>query len=193
MLGIGTLIFIDSEIIRLLCLSAVLASLIAYGLNFTFLPAFMSYFRTQPKEVVFARFSRFLANREIHYNKGYLYIFMLLTLTVGTITLYELFSFPSKLFINKDMNDIIKLEIPYEEVGVKEMAMQKRLSGELESRFDGVSGVQSLYSTMLLMKHMEGGTKNTLSLGEIDRYLFLLELYRSEKKVVGDKTMTMTV
>lgn len=193
MLGIGTLIFIDSEIIRLLCLSAVLASVIAYALNFTFLPAFMSYFRSKPKEVVFAKFSRFLANREIHYKKSYLYMFIVLTLTVGIIAFYEIFSFPSKLFVNKDLNDIIKLEIPYEEIGEKEIALQKRLAEELKSRFDGISGIQSLYSTILLMKHMEGEKGDELSLGEIDRYLFLLELYRTEGEVLGENTLKMTV
>ncbi len=193
LLGIGTLIFIDSEIIRLLCLSAVLASVIAYVLNFTFLPAFMSYFRAKTKEVVFAKFSRFLANREIHYKKSYLYMFLLLTLTVGVISFYEIFSFPSKLFVNKDRNDIIKLEIPYEEIGLEEMRMQKRLAEELGSRFDGVSSIQSLYSTIMLMKHMEGEKGDALELGDVDRYLFLLELYRTEGEVLGEGTLKMTI
>lgn len=193
LLGIGTLIFIDSQIIRLLSLSAVLASVIAYVLNFTFLPAFMSYFKAQTKEVVFAKFSRFLANREIHYKKSYLYMFLLVTLSVGVIAFYEIFSFPSKLFVNKDMNDIIKIEIPYEDIGRNEIAMQKSMTDGIKERFDGVSSVQSLYSTITLMKHMEGGSGNELSLAEIDRYLFLLELYMSEGEVLEDGMLKMTV
>jgi hypothetical protein len=193
LLGIGTLLFIDSQMIRLLSLSAVLASVIAYGLNFTFLPAFMSYFKAETKQVVFSRFSRFLANREIHYNKGYLYMFLLVSTTVGIIAFYEIFSYPSKLFANKQINDMITLEIPVSEIGVEEIALLEAMERELTARFDGVSGVHSLASMLTLMRHMEGEKAHPWSVEEIDRYRFLIELYGTQESVLGEESMRVTI
>ena len=50
-LGLGSLVFIDSDIIRLLSLSLIISSVIGYLVNLTFLPAFLSYFKIEHARV----------------------------------------------------------------------------------------------------------------------------------------------
>ena len=49
-LGLGSLVFIDSDIIRLLSLSLIISSVIGYLVNLTFLPAFLSYFKIEHQD-----------------------------------------------------------------------------------------------------------------------------------------------
>ncbi|UFH60602.1 RND transporter family protein [Sulfurovum mangrovi] len=60
MLGLGSLVFIDSEIIRLLSLSVIISSVTGYMVNLTFLPAMLSYFELEHTHVPYAKIGYFL-------------------------------------------------------------------------------------------------------------------------------------
>ncbi|MGB6019621.1 MAG: MMPL family transporter, partial [Sulfurimonadaceae bacterium] len=116
LIGLGPLLLVDSAIVQQLSLSVILASLFAYLLNLTLLPALVSYFKVQHPRVEFARYCYVFANKEIHYNKTFLKLFLAVSTFIMLIGAYQLFFAQQQMFANNVDRDVITVSLPYEEV-----------------------------------------------------------------------------
>jgi len=91
-LGLGSLVFIDSDIVRLLSLSVIFSSIMGYIVNLTFLPALLSYFELEHTHVPYAKMGFLLASSELHYSKKFLYGFLGVTFTLIALGGYMILS-----------------------------------------------------------------------------------------------------
>ena len=78
-LGLGSLVFISSDIVKLLSLSVIVSSLVAYAINLSFLPAILSFVHLSRARVPFNKVCTLFASSEVHYNKKILFYFLLVT------------------------------------------------------------------------------------------------------------------
>ena len=115
-LGLGSLVFIDSDIIRFLSLSVIFSSVIGYFLNLTFLPALLSYFKIEHAHVPYVKLGYMLTFREIHYNKKFLFGFLGLTYMLFVTVAYMIYGESNSFFKLNVKNEQIELKIPYNQI-----------------------------------------------------------------------------
>ena len=192
LIGLGPLLVVDSTIIQQLSLSVILASAFAYLLNLTLLPAMVSYFTVEHPKVEFARFCYIFANKEMHYNKKFLFVFLVGTTIVMFIGAYQLFFAQEKMFANNVSKDVITISIPYEEVDEGLLENIETFETALKKENPGVSDVNSLLSIMELF-NKANSQEDLYSEQNYMQALFFLELYGLEKDIMDDNTLYIRV
>ena len=192
LIGLGPLLLVDSIIIQQLSLSVILASAIAYLLNLTLLPALVSFFTVEHPKVEFARFCYIFANKEMHYNKKFLSIFLAASTVVMAIGAYQLFFAQEKMFANNVKNDVIMISVPYSEVDGALLTELNTFESSLKKENPGVKEVNSLLSIMELF-NKANAQENIYSEQNYMQALFFLELYGLEKEIMSDDTLYIRV
>ncbi len=192
LIGLGPLLVVDSAIVQQLSLSVILASLFAYLLNLTLLPALVSYFTVEHPKVEVARYCYMFANREIHYNRVFLRYFLAATTVVMLIGAYQLFFAQEKMFANNVQKDIITIAIPYEEVDETLLLKIDTFEKAIKKENSGVKEVNSLLTIMELF-NKANSQEDIYSEQNFMQALFFLELYGLEKNVMSDDTLFIQV
>jgi predicted RND superfamily exporter protein len=189
--GFGSLVIVDSLVVKMLAISAIGASLITYILNITLLPALLSYFYIEKHKVIFSKIAYNFANGEIHYNKWYLKIFLTITTVLLLGGSYNLFFATQKLFSESIDNKVISIKVAYPEVDYKLFKSLESFEYEIKENFEGISSLDSVVSILKLINIKE---KNS----EIDEEsfleaLFFLELYDLEKNYITDESINIRI
>ena len=190
LIGVGSMFFVDSEIVRVLSLSLISSSVISYILNITLLPAILSYAKVKNPHVGFARVCYLFANIELHYNKKYLSRFIFVTFIILLVGSYRLVMTPEELFEDNSKNNLIELKIPYEELDVEFLQEVGKFDEALKKEFVHVS-TDSLYSTLtqLSSKTINEEDKEQQML----EALFFVELYDIENSFTTDDALILKV
>ncbi|MDD5717804.1 MAG: hypothetical protein PHW64_08410 [Sulfuricurvum sp.] len=192
LLGLGSLLWVDSAIIRLLSLSIIFASLISYILNITLLPALLSYFSVLHPKVEFGRYGYLFAKNEIHYNKGYLLLFLSVTAIVAAIGAYYMVMKPERLFAQSVNEHILIAKIPYKTIDLETITKLKEFEADLKKSNKGVGEVTSLASVLSLLNHANTGS-NICDEQNLMQALFFLELYDLEENYFENGAFTITI
>jgi len=192
LIGLGPLLVVDSTIVQQLSLSVILASLFAYLLNLTLLPALVSYFTVAHPKVEVARYCYMFANREIHYNRVFLRYFLAATTVVMLIGAYQLFFAQEKMFANNVEKDIITIAVPYQEVDEALLLKIDAFETTIKKENSGVKEVTSLLTIMELF-NKANSQEDIYSEQNFMQSLFFLELYGLEKDVMSDDTLFIRV
>ena len=192
LIGLGPLLVVDSIIIQQLSLSVILASALAYLLNLTLLPALVSYFTVEHPKVEFARFCYIFANKEMHYNKKFLILFLAASTVVMLIGAYQLFFAQEKMFANSVSKDVISISVPYSEVDEVLLRKIDGFESALKRENPGVTEVNSLLTVMELFNRANA-QEDLYSEQNYMQALFFLELYGMEKEIMNDETLFIRV
>ena len=192
LIGLGPLLIVDSIIIQQLSLSVILASGFAYLLNLTLLPALVSYFTVEHPKVEFARFCYIFANKEMHYNKKFLGLFLAATTIVMVIGAYQLFFAQEKMFANNVTKDVISISVPYNEVDETLLLNIEAFENRLKAENSGVKEVNSLLTIMELF-NKANAQEDIYSEQNYMQALFFLELYGLEKNIMNEDTLFIRV
>ena len=181
-LGLGSLVFIDSDIIRLLCLSVIFSSIVGYVINLTFLPALLSYFTLEHTHVPYAKMGFLLASNELHYSKKFLYGFLGVTFVLIALGGYMIYGASSHFFELNVKNDQIELKIPYDRIDVDLIRSIDHFTEDLQERFEDEVG--EIVSLSTIVKSLNEANTQTDELDEeaLRQALFYLDLYG-----LGDK------
>jgi uncharacterized protein len=176
-LGLGSLVFIDSDIVRLLSLSVIFSSIVGYIVNLTFLPALLSYFELEHTHVPYAKVGFLLASSELHYSKKFLYGFLGGTFALIGLGGYMIYGESSHFFELNVQNDQMKLKIPYERIDVGLIRSIDRFTEDLRDRFD--DGVGEIVSLSSVVNSLNDANTQTDELDEeaLMQALFYLDLY----------------
>ncbi len=190
LIGVGSMFFVDSEIVRVLSLSLISSSVISYILNITLLPAILSYTKVKKPHVKFARVCYLFANIELHYNKKYLSRFIFVTFIILLLGSYRLIMTPEELFEDNSKNNLIELKVPYEELDVEFLEEVGKFDEALKKEFVHVS-TDSLYSTLaqLSSKTINEEDKEQQML----EALFFVELYDIENSFTTEDALILKV
>lgn len=192
LIGLGPLLIVDSVIIQQLSLSVILASILAYLLNLTLLPALVSYFNVTHPKVEFARYCYMFANKEMYYNRSYLKLFLVASTIVMMVGAYQLFFAQEKLFADNVENDLITISVPYEEVDEQLLQKINSFEEDLSRHFSGVKEVNSLLTIMELFNRANA-QEDIYSEQNYMQALFFLELYGLEENVLNDNTLFIRI
>lgn len=191
-IGLGTLLFVDSNVIKVLSLSVIGASTIAYLLNITFLPALLSYFEVKHPKVAFGRMGYFFANREIHYNKTYLKLFLTMTFTVIAVGAYHLFFAQQELFAHHVKEDIIVVKTPYKELDLSTVEHLSAFEKTLREENAGVVKVESV-STILQILNQANYESEVINEQGLMQAVFFLQLYDMEQNLFDEGALNITI
>lgn len=192
-LGLGSLVFIDSDIIKLLSLSVIVSSIIGYILNLTFLPAFLSHFELKHTHVPYAKLGYLLASNELHYSKKYLFSFLTITYLLLIIGGFFVYSQSNNFFKLPVHNEQIELKIPYKEINLELIHSLEKFSTDLQERFeDELGDIVSLSNTVHNLNNANTQT-DTLDEEALLQALFYMDLYNLSDKYFDENAIFVEI
>lgn len=191
-ISLGSLLFADSLIITTLSLSLLISSAIAYVINVSFLPAFLSYFTVAHPRVGFARLCYDFANREVHYNYRLLQLFMAMTTVVTAFTIMQFATGKMELFDTHVDHKMITLKVPFEEIDLSMLEKLKQFEIDLRRDNAGIQKVDSVQS-VLTQLDMANSPKTPIDEQRVLQALFFLELNDMAKVYMDDRALNVTI
>ena len=192
-LGLGSLVFIDSDIIRLLSLSVIFSSVIGYLINLTFLPALLSYFKVEHAHVPYVKLGYMLTLRELHYNKKFLFGFLGLTYVLLVTGGYLIYGESNSFFKFNVKNEQIELKIPYDQIDLPFVHSIEKFTEALEERFeDEIEDVVSL-STIINSLNESNTQTETLDEDALAQALFYMDLYGLSDKYFDESAINIVI
>ncbi len=192
-LGLGSLVFIDSDIIRLLSLSMIFSSVIGYLLNLTFLPALLSYFEVEHAHVPYVKLGYMLTLRELHYNKKFLFGFLGLTYILLGIGGYLIYGESNSFFKLNVKNEQIELKIPYNQIDLPFVHTIEKFTEAIEERFeDEIEDVVSL-STIINSLNDSNSQTEILDEDALEQALFYMDLYGLSEKYFDENSVNIVI
>ncbi len=190
--GLAPLLLIESNVIKVLCLSAIFASTIAYLLNITLLPAMLSYFHIEHPKVGYGRYCYYFANKELHYKRNYLYFFIATSLVVIAFVGYSFLYEPNRFISNNNSHNVISFEVTYEDINTKTIEDLYRLENMLIRNFDSIEHIESLSTTVDTLLDIK---KSHLPIEDtsLQEALFFINLYGLGEKLIKQHSLPVTV
>ena len=191
--GLGSLVFIDSDIIKLLSLSVILSSVIGYLLNLTFLPALLSYLKVEHAHVPYVKLGYMLTLREIHYNKKFLFGFLGLTYTLLVIAVYMIYGESNSFFKLNVKNEQVELKIPYNQIDLPFVHSIEKFTEDLTERFD--DGIDDVVSISTIVRSLNDSNTQTGALDEdaLQQALFFMDLYGLSDKYYDESAINLVI
>jgi len=192
-LGLGSLVLIDSDIIKLLSLSVILSSLISYLLNLTLLPAFLSYFEVEHAHVPYAKLVYILTFKELRYNKQYLFSFLVLMYLLLTIGAYLIYGESNNFFKLNVKNEQIELKIPYTKIDLPFVHSIEKFTEAIEERFE--DEIEDVVSLSTIINSLNESNSQTKKLDEeaLQQALFYMDLYNLSEKYFDDNAVNIVI
>lgn len=191
-ISLGSLLLVDSVIIKMLSLSLLFSSAIAYLMNITFLPALLSYFSVKHPRVGFARMCSGFANREIHYNPRILQLFIAATIIVMVGTILRFGAGGESVFDARVKDQTITLKVPFEEIDLMTLKKLEQFEADLRHDNIGIKKVDSIQN-VLHQFDMANAPKSSIDEQRVLQALFFLELYDMENNYIDDKALNITI
>lgn len=193
LLGLGSLVFIDSDIIKLLSLSVILSSMIGYILNLTFLPAFLSYLKIEHAHVPYVKLGYMLTLREIHYNKNFLFVFLGLTYMLIVMASFIIYGESNSFFKLHVKNEQIELKIPYEKIDLTFVQSIEKFTEDLTEHFeDEIDDVVSL-ATIVNSLNESNSQTDKLDEDALEQALFYMDLYGISDKYFDESSTNVVI
>ncbi|QOP40693.1 hypothetical protein [Sulfurimonas marina] len=192
-LGLGSLVFIDSDIIRLLSLSVIISSIIGYLLNLTFLPAYVSHFELKHTHVPYAKLGYLLASNELHYSKKYLYSFLTVTYLLLISGGYLIYSKSNNLFKLPVKNEQIELKVPYKQLDLNLIHSVEKFSNDLQERFEDELGDINSLATAIENLNNANTQTDELDQEALLQALFYMDLYNLSDKYFDESAINIEI
>ena len=181
-LGLGSLLFLDLEVVRLLAMSVILSSLFVYIINMTFLPAFLSFFETKHPNVAYDRVCYYLAVVETRYSKKLLLFFLMITFFLSLIGIAKVYEEKNALFqMPSDVEEIV-IEIPYKTIDLdfihKLQHFRKNLLLSFEESIEEIDALDAI----VMQLNAANAQTTLLDTQALAQALFYLDLYQLSER-----------
>lgn len=192
-LGLGSLVLIESDIIKLLSLSVIVSSVMSYLLNLSLLPAVLSHFTLRHTHVPYARLGYLLASNELHYNKKFLYAFLSITYLLVVIGSYLIYSKSHNFFQLHVQNEQIELKIPYKQIDLNLIQSIEQFTQDLQEKFE--EGLGDVISIGTLIQNLNEANTQTDILDEeaLLQALFYIDLYKLNDKYFDENYINIVI
>ncbi len=190
--GLAPLLLIDSDVIKVLCLSAIFASTIAYLLNITLLPSMLSFFQVQHPKVPYGKYCYYFANKELHYKRIYLYSFIVVSVAVIFFVAYSFLNEPSRFISNTNSHNVISFEVAYEELDTDTIEALYRLEHLLQREFESIENIESLATTVDKLLDIK---KSNLPIDDssLHEALFFIQMYGLDDTLIKEQSLPITI
>jgi len=190
--GLASLLLIDSNVINVLCLSAIFASLIAYFLNITLLPAMLSLFHIEHPKVSYGRYCYYFANKELHYKRNYLYVFVFISVIVISFVGYTFLNDANRFISNHNSHNAISFEVMYEDLDTSTIEDLYRLENLLQRKFESVENIESISTTVDKLLDIKQ-SHLPIDEGSLQEALFFIQIYGLDTKLIKENSLPITV
>ena len=190
--GLAPLLLIDSDVIKVLCLSAIFASTIAYLLNISLLPAMLSHFHVEHPKVTYGRYCYYFANKELHYKRNYLYVFVLISVVVISFVGYTFLNDANRFISNHNSHNAISFEVMYEELDTSTIEGLYRLENLLQREFESVEHIESISTTVDKLLDIKQ-SHLPIEDGSLQEALFFIQMYGLDTKLIKEKSLPITI
>lgn len=191
--GIGSLIFVESNILYAIGLNVLLSAISGFVLSFTMLPMLFSFFSQKDPKLITKNTSHFFASLEAHYSKKGLNFFMVLT--VGVI-IYALFSYFNKpIEVGSNINNFqIKAVLDRKGFDHEQLMELRWIETELKEEFDTIEQITSA-ATLIQEIHEQESPNEPFILNEdtIDGYLFTIDLYGLKESLMENGALSLYI
>jgi len=192
--ALGSLLFIDSNIIRTLSLSVILTSIIGYVVNLTFLPALLSFFHLKHAYIPFNKICSLLAITGMNYNKKYLLSFLITTFLLIVIGANQIYDKSSHFFDIKISDDPLVINIPYKKIDVDLIHSIEMFSKDLEEAFpDNIEEIVKSLTTMVYEFNEGNSQTTTLNTQALEQTLFYMDLYGVSEEYYNKNYIKVTI
>ena len=188
--GLGTLVFSDNDIVRMLSISIIGASTVALALNTTLLIALLSFFSVRHPRVGFAHPVYAFTGRQLNYNPTLLKIFNLLTFGILVLGLALFLSRPEMLFSPGTSGRTLVLTVPFDDLDPATVGKIDAFAADVQARFPAVERVDSV-ATLLHLIHRAEAPAKALDAQAILRALFFIDMYDLNQRYFDDATGTL--
>ena len=191
--GLGSLLFVHSEIIRMLSLSLILSSIVGYIINISFLPAFLSYFRVKRAHVKFAKVCYAFSSSELHYSKKLLLTLLSATLLLLFVGAYKIYDKSGSFFQLHVKNDQLMMMVPYKTIDLHFINRLQKFSTDIKKAFpESIDEVSSLAS---MVEELNSANTQTVKLDKqaLEQALFYMDLYGLTKDYYNDNGAKITI
>ena len=190
LVGLGTLLFSTNEIVKMLSISIIGASVIALALNITLLIALLSYFKVDHPRVSFARPTYYFASRELSYNPRLLRAFSAATFAILITGLVLFVTRADLLFSSGKSSTTLTLTVPFQEIDLQTLQRIDRFEAAVTAQFPYVKNVQSVAGLINLV-HRAEAPNTVIKSQDILRALFFIDMYDLNQHYFDDKTGTL--
>lgn len=192
-LGLGSLVFIDSDIIKLLSLSVIVSSVVSYILNLTILPAILSHFTLRHVHVPYVKIGYLLSSSELHYNKKFLFGFLSITYLLFIFGIASIYSKNHSFFQLNVKNEQLELKIPYKQIDLNLIHSLDQFTNDLRNKFD--DGLGDVVSIASLVHSLNETNTQTDKLDEeaLLQALFYIDLYNLNNKYFDENAVNVVI
>ena len=189
-IGLGTLVFSDNDIVRMLSISIIGASAVALLLNTTLLIAVLSFFSVRHPRVRFAHPIYGFTGRQLHYNPLLLKLFNLVTFGILLLGLVLFFTRSELLFSPGAGDRTLVLTIPFDDIDPATVRKIDAFEADVKTRFPAVENVDSVAGLLHLI-HRAEDPGQALDEQAILRALFFVDMYDLNQRYFDDATGTL--
>ncbi len=191
--GIGSLMLVESQILYSMGMNVLFSSLSGFVLSYTLLPIMLSFFKQEHPLIFTKNSSKYFAEKESHYQHFGLKLFLIVS---SVIFLYSVFMYvtkPMNVVANADSNQI---HIALNEKGftVENLFELQNIQNLLREKFKTIEGFESAHTEMQKLYHQEyPGLAFELYDIDVDSYQFMFDLYDITKTVMVNDHFTLTI
>jgi len=190
-LGIGSLIFVESEILQALGLMVIISSIVGFIYSFIFLPIMLASVKIKNPSLKAENFAQFFSKKLVNYNVPALKVFGIVTGFLVVISLYILYTGAYHLETAKS-SKIIKLSINYNEINQESMKQMEIISDIL--KIDEVEKVESAFNMIQSIYEKENNSKQfNLDHIDLDRYIFMLDMFGDENQIFNNDNLKVDI
>ncbi len=188
--GFALLLFSESYMLQSLSIMVIIASIVGLVLNFTLLPAMLSFCTVEKPSLLSEKVSGFLTRRIRHYNHTVAKIFFAAVALLGIVTLLSFYQ--SSYYVKTAQSSrLIKVLIDSSELDMAALREIEKLVAEIEPS-DDVVKIDSIYHALKEFHRTQSTEPFDLAKIDIDQYAFMLDLsggldkYREDGKFIID-------
>ncbi len=193
MVGIGSLMLVDSQILYSMGLNVVLSSASGFILSFTLLPIMLSFFMQKDPKILTKNSSRYFAEIETHYHKFALNLFLIMSVMVFLYSIVIYVLKPLNVVAYEENNQI---HIALSEKGftAENLLELQNIQSLLKGMFPVIKGFESAHTEIEKLYHQEyPDTAFMLHEIDIDSYQFMFDLYNITPTVTVNDHLTLTI
>ena len=193
--GIGSLMLVESQILYSMGMNVLFSSLSGFVLSYTLLPIMLSFFKQDHPLIFTKNSSRYFAKKESHYRHFGLNLFLALSTLAFVYSIFVYATKPVNVVANADSNQI---HIALKEKGftVENLFELQNIQNLLREKFKTIEGFESAHTEIEKLYHQEHpGKVFELYDADVDTdsYQFMFDLYDVTKTVMVNDHLTLTI
>lgn len=191
--GIGSLIFVDSFILNSIGLNVALSSMMGFVLSFSFLFIMLSFFEQNNPKIITKDSSKYFADKESKYNKKWLILFLAFSTIVFLYGVFMYFYKPMNVVIDKSSTKI-QVSLFAQGINSETLLEMKTIQTLLREKFPNIESFESAYTEIEKLYTQEyPNEKFDVTNLDIDGYSFMFDLYGITKNIMNNNHLTLSI